>query len=146
MTRSERERGAAAPEEAVQPDAAEPAASVDQPHKGAVVGLIAAAIVFAYPVWQALAFGFFNQDSGWLAVFEDVSWTRWVLTAWGVAVPLLLLVGAWLVARRANWWRAIIVYLTAWAAVAPLIITAQTLIARLPQVQAVIWSALLVGR
>lgn len=123
------------------------AASVKQSlRKGAIAGLIAAAIAFAYPIWQAVAFGFFNEDSGWHAVFEDVPWTRWALTGWGVAVPVLLLIGAWLIARRVTWWRAIIIYLTAWAMVTPLIITAQTLVARLPQVQVVIWSALLVGR
>ncbi|MGO2654501.1 MAG: hypothetical protein ACTH93_01505 [Pseudoclavibacter sp.] len=106
---------------------------------------VLAAVLFAYPVWQAFAFAFANSDTGWQAVFGGLGWVRWTLLLVGLVVPLALLAAAWWITRGMTWWRRLLAYATGWAIVPLIMISVQQLVMANPQVNDIVLSHLLFG-
>ncbi|MCD7102340.1 hypothetical protein [Pseudoclavibacter sp. 13-3] len=106
---------------------------------------VLAAVLFAYPVWQAFAFAFANSDTGWQAVFAGLGWVRWTLLLVGLVVPLALLAASWWITRGMTWWRRLLTYVTGWAVVPLIMISVQQLVMANPQVNDIVLSHLLFG-
>lgn len=111
--------------------------------RGDVVWLVIGALAFAYPVWQAFAFTFANDDTGWQLVFATFGWTRWALLAVSALVPVGLLVGTWGVSRGRAWWQRALVLLAGLALVPVVVVSAQQAVMSVPAVNDLILGTLL---
>lgn len=90
--------------------------------------LVAAAIVFAYPVWQAIAFTIDPRDYGWYVAFEIAPWARVLLAVIGIGVPILGLAAGWLLTRGRAVWARLVTLATAWVLVTPVVLSVQYLV------------------